>query len=947
MEFQSTKTQVSFVLSRERLALILLVGQSVFLGYAFALLYTVSNTLFLTNFGSELLPYVFLAIAVVVPLFSFIFARLQKRLAIPGLALVTTAFFAAVFVFAWLGFFLPQARFLSFVLLVCFTLGGLLCGIVRGAQAGHIFDARTLKQNYPLILGGEILGVILGGVSTTLLAGNFMKVENILLIAGGSMLMNLLFVALTVRNFRDALHHSQVTTTRDEARVSLGRLLKKRYIVLIFVYQILSAMGTRLVYYLFLNRAEAQFRTPELLSRFFGGAMAIVTVLTLLFVVLLAGKLLTRFGMGFGLAGNPAGVGIAIAGAVVVGTLFGSDASAFFWLILCAGFFDIILTSGLTDTTVQSSYQPLTPKERTAVRTLVEGVGIPVAFGLSGACLLLFNSIEGFTLIHVVYLTLLLTILWTVASLLLYRRYGESLKESMRRRMLDQSVLSLRDKSSLGVVERLLRSRETKEVLLALELLERAEHPSFISHLKECLMHGDPTVRTASLAAVERVRTAELLPDIHWLLEHETDPTVRADAVRALCSLKTDDTEDVLPYLDDPAAEVRFSALVGLFRYGGIGGVVAAVDRFKEMMNSPDTSRRILLAKVLGEIADRSLYGPLIPLIQDESLAVRRNGLLSAGRVCHPRLWPLVVEALKSPETRSAAMSALMDAGVAILPMLREYLAGDKPYDRDTVIRLIRACSQSRNDEVIALLKDYVAYPDQDIRIEVLKSLALCGYRAAGQDRAVVEKLLLECSHHALQTLLAQEDLAEDEALDLLRSALAGEFVTARRSLFLLLTFLFDGQAIAGAERKLLSGIKAQTGLALELLDVTLSKEFKRYIFPLVDENTDITKRVESLKGFFDLDNLKLENRLRQIIVDRETWPQSWTRACAIYCAATLQLHDLSDAVESALSDEAHTVRETAVWALHQLDPAAFERRAANLVKDPNPMVADLVTRLR
>jgi ATP/ADP translocase len=520
MELQATKTHLSFSMSRERLALILLVGQSFFLGYAFALLYTVSNTLFLLHYGSQFLPYVFIAIAVVVPLFSFVFAQLQKNWALPRLAFVTTAFFAAIFILAWFGLSLPNSQWLSFALLVGFTLGGLLCGIVRGAQAGHIFDARKLKKMYPLIIGGEIFGVILGGVSTTLLAGDLTKVENILIISGGSMLLLLLFVVLTVRNFRDALLQSKKSVATDEKNVSLSRLLKKRYIVLIFLYQILSAMGTRLVYYLFLNQAEAQFKTPEVLSRFFGGAMAIVTVLTLLFVVLLAGKLLTRFGMSFGLAGNPVGVGIAITGALIIGTFFGSGVSVFFWLILCAGFFDIILTSGLTDTTVQSSYQPLAPRERTAVRTLVEGVGIPIAFGLSGACLLLFNWIEGLNLIHVVYFAFLLTVLWTGASILLYRKYGANLKESMRRRLLDQAAFSLRDRSSLEVVERLLQSSDSKEVHLALELLETAEHPSLNRRLIESLEHNDPQVRKTVLGTN---RTAQSSRSTAWdkrIVEH-------------------------------------------------------------------------------------------------------------------------------------------------------------------------------------------------------------------------------------------------------------------------------------------------------------------------------------------------------------------------------------------------------------------------------------------
>ena len=81
-----------------------------------------------------------------------------------------------------------------------------------------------------------------------------------------------------------------------------------------------------------------------------------------------------------------------------------------------------------------------------------------------------------------VYFTLGLTVVWTLASLLLYRRYGDRLRQSVRRRWLDLSI-TLKDRSSLRVVESLLGSPEAKEVTLALELLEKAEHPSYPGRL--------------------------------------------------------------------------------------------------------------------------------------------------------------------------------------------------------------------------------------------------------------------------------------------------------------------------------------------------------------------------------------------------------------------------------------------------------------------------------
>ena len=941
MELQSTKRGLSFSVTEERLALILLVGQSFFLGYAFALLYTVANTLFLLDYGSPILPYTFVAIAVVVPAFSFAFSGLQKRWPLPRLAFATMAFFTVMFFLVRAGLELPGARWLSFALLVCFTLGSLLCGIVRGAQAGFLFDARTLKQVYPLIVGGEIMGVIAGGISSTFLPRLLGSTENVLLVCGASMFLLVVLLAVSNARFRGVLSESRSRERPSQARASLPRLFGNRYVVLVLVYQILSAMGTRLVYYLFLTQAEATFRTPEALTSFFGVAMAAVTVVTLLFVVLASGRLLTRYGMGLGLAGNPVGVGVAVAAAAVVGSLFGSGVPLFFWLVLCAGLFDMVLTSGLTDTTVQSAYQPLPPAERTAVRTLVEGVGIPVAYGVSGLCLLAFGWIRQLGLVHVVYLTLFVAAVWTAASLVLYRSYGDRLRQSVRRRWLDQGI-SLGDRSSLRVLESLLRSPEAREVILALELLEKAEHPSLPGRLLEVLRHPEPEVRAAALAAIERVGLSEALPGVQGLLSAEPCPPVRAAAVRALCALSGDDLEQALPYLEDPEPEVRKAALVGLFRYGSIGGVVAAMERFAEMGASPDPAPKIALARVVGEIGARSLYQPLLPLLADGSAEVRREALLAAANVSHPRLLAPVIANLKSAATRSAAMSALAAAGDALVPLIDEALDGQAPdrvpdggHDKDTLLRLIRCCSRSGGDGATAAFARRITHPDEDIQLEILKGLANRGYRAAGEQRSAVEGLLRDQLRRALRALLATQDLGESREYELLRSALEDELALRRRRIFLLLSFLYDPQAVMGAERKLASGIKTQAALALELLDVTLEKDIKRCLFPLLDENVPLKRRVEELKGLVGLDNLSARDRLRELITDTAAWPSGWTRACAVHAAAAAGISELAPEVEAALGFPEPPVRETAAWALHRLDPAAWRRHAPELRDDP------------
>jgi HEAT repeat protein len=945
MELQTPTSALSFSMTAEKRALLLLVSLSFFLGLAFSQLYAVANSLFLLQYGSAALPVVYVAIAVVVPVFSYAFSRIQKRWSFPTVALVTMTFFTAMFVAAWLGLRYLGAEWLSFSLVVSFTLGGLLCGIVRGALAGFLFDARTLKQNYPLILAGEILGVVLGGLSTTVLVPLLGRAENVLLVAGSSMLAVVLLVARTTSAFRGALVQPRTRAQARRANISPVRLVRNPYIRLILIYQVLFSMGTRLVDYLFLQQARAHFTTPGELTRFIGTMMALATVLTFLFVLLLAGRVLTRYGMRLGLLGNSVGVAAVVAAVAVVGTIAGPGATAFFWLIVGAEFLHYILKSGLSDTSVRSTYQPLPPEERTACQTLVEGMGVPIAYGLSGSCLLLIRSVEVFQAIHVVYFTLALLGCWAAAGVVLRRKYGDKIGQSMRRRLFDSDDLFLKDRSSLLVAEAMLQSQEPKEVNHALEFLEKAEHPALDGRLASLVDHPSPQVRLHVLSCVERRQVAPALPAVWSCVRRERVPGIKAAAVRALCALKAGDVDDVLPYLDGAEPEVRTAALVGLFRYGGINGVLLAADRFRAMAASPSVDDKVCLARLVGEVGDRTFYQPLLPLLDHGSVDVRKEALAAAARVASPELWPAVMESLRDVRLRSMALAALRSAGDDLLPILGTALQRRDGRDTRITLGLIRACATARGGKVVDLLAGNFDHPDREVQHEILKALRTCGYRAL-RDRPMVVQALVGQIRESATILVAMRDLGDDVDVALLTGALQGELAAARSRIFLLLSFLYDARAVLGAEKKLVDSRPSQRGLALELLDVILSKDLKRPVFALLDGNLSRDRRLRELEGLFGLEGRSRAAWLKELATDTVRWPSNWVRSCSLYVAAKLGLRDVEEAAVAALDSPDDLVRETAMWALHTIDPERSAPHLRRLQVDENPRVAGMAVQL-
>ena len=114
----------------------------------------------------------------------------------------------------------------------------------------------------------------------------------------------------------------------------------------------------------------------------------------ILFLALLAGPLMRRFGLRLGLVLNPAVVTAVLAVMAVVAAGPGAAAFGLFVLAGVLRIADIAATDGTTRTSINAAYQVVPVEERLAVQAVVEGIGVPVAIGVTGVLLLALNVLD-------------------------------------------------------------------------------------------------------------------------------------------------------------------------------------------------------------------------------------------------------------------------------------------------------------------------------------------------------------------------------------------------------------------------------------------------------------------------------------------------------------------------------------------------------------------------
>ncbi len=935
------------VSATERSVLLYLGSEGIFIGAALALLYVTANALFLTDFGSETLPYVFIAVAIFASLTFYGISELQRRwtvgrVVIASLIILTAMLFAARLILTQ-----PNTNWVSFALMVSFIFGGQLALVSVGVQAGRLLNIRQMKRLFPIMMGIFNVGFIASSLSVSALLPILTTTEDLLLVAGSYMLVALTISVVVVRRFALQFGHPpQQESWQAPQSKSLPQLLRNRYVTSIFTYQFFSASGTQLVLFLLITLADMRYNNPDDLARFFGNFGAARNILNVLFMVLLAGQLMNRFGLSFGLTANPIAVGVVTVLIIVVNVAIGQG-SLLFWLTVAAVTLDVIFSEAITGTSLKAAYQALPATQRPVVEAGVEGIGVPLAIGLTGILLILFNAIPGLTFTHIILFTIFVIGLWIASALLAYRDYARTLLKTLSRRALGPEALSLVDESSLKAIETLLHRDHLPDVRLGLDMLAEAEHASLPAHLVKLANHADPEIRAEVLARIEQERVEAALPSVGTRLQKETNPACKGAALRAFCALSEGEAvEAVIPYLDDPEPAVRLGATVGLLRYGGIPGVLAAGERLTKLERAADPSERTFVARVIGEVKTPNFYQPLLSLLADDDVAVRRAALDAAGKVGHPRLLPLVVANLAGSATRSAAMSALTASGEVVLPLVAQALAGKGRYDTETVRRLVRVSGQIKGERVIKLLKQYLNHPNPSLQHQMLSALHLCGYRASEKDQPQIEQALQGCLQQGAWALLAKQDIGEAKALIPLHAALDYEFSQARRRVFLLLSFIYEPRAMLRAEERLARGSSAERAIAIETLDVALPNKQKGLILPLIDDGMPMSRRVQTLAQEYSLLGMGREARLREIITDAQGWMDSWTRACAAYAGGHLALKDLVEAIEGALEVTTPPVRETAAWALHELAVDIYRHHVAELSADPNPQVAQLISHL-
>lgn len=914
---------------------------------------TVRDALFLAHGERSQLAWMYVWSALFVTLSGLAYGKVAVRVRRDLMALGSAVLFGCLFVVAWL---LERAKVpgIYAAIYVFVEVMGALVLVQFWTLANELFNAREAKRLYGFIGAGGtfaniLIGLLAARVATTLGTASLLLMCGVLLLGAGAAS----FAAGTLG--RQRLFARAASGKASPARRSGGasRVLADTHLRTVAVLSAVTFFTTTLIDFQFKVVAADKLQ-GDALAAYFGYFSAVVGVLALGLQLFGTSKLLNRAGVIGSLAVLPMSLAIGDLALVLFPAL---------WAASLAKGADVLFRYSVNDATTQILYLPVPAQVRVSAKAFIDGVVKPVAIGLAGVALAGYRTFLGGDPYRLAWLSLALCAAWLAVVFGMRSKYIRSLQENLKQRRLDLESARhhVIDGNTNRVLERALGSKDEQEVLNALSLLPHLERLDLDQRVEALLGHTSPAVRTKALEYYAHRQTMRFANSVFRCFE-DPEPGVRAAAIDAFCAMGRDKAvRSVRPYLADPDPRIRSAAVTGMIRFGGLDGVLVAAEALKALIENPDAVMRQYAARVLGAIGVRNFYQPVLQLMNDADLRVRREAVIAAGVLRAPEFVIPLIYRTQSHETLREAMQSLTSYGPSIIPTLAKVL-GNHLEDANIRRAVARVLGKLGTSEALAIIARHLDEPDEELRGVMYRSLARAvkGRRLLLADVAPVKAALdreLARAWRALHQLelLKLEPLRPDTprsgepaARALLASALEDKVKQVEQRAFLLLAVLYPDadmeQISAGLLDATAPDASRRRGNAVELLDNLLDRALKRRFLPLVEE-LPRAERLQQVAELFPPPGKDTVGLLTELLSDEA----AWVRACATWCVAEAPtMANVREALlTGALGDASPYVREIALVALAR---AAPDRAAPHLdarLKDDAPLVRRQAERLR
>ena len=903
----------------------------------------VRNSLFLTEFGPEKLPFAFILTAIVSTFTALLYSRLSGKFPLKRLILYSLTFTIVSLIIIWI---LLGQDHRSILFVYGFYIWTALFGVIAASQfwllANYVFNAREAKRLFGFLGAGGIAGAIFGGYLTNYLTPHIGSANLVLLCA--------IFLAVCMviidRIWKKHLRHKKTgfevsrrsASAHSQIIEPVKMVLQSRHLSCFAGIIGIGVVVANLVDYQFNTIASEQISDGDELTAFFGLWFSNLSVISLIIQLFFTGKILRKLGVGNSLYFLPAGIFVS-----ALTILF----SPVIWTAILIKVSDGAFKQSVHKSGLELMMLPVPPAIKNKVKVFIDVFVDNLGMGLGGALLViltmsLHSSVRGVSIAILVLISL-----WVLMIRFSKKEYLESFRSAIEKRNIDLKDLSINfNDASVGhIIEKVLNSDNERQIVYILELLEGVSYDAAISYFDKLIKHPSAEVRAWVLRLTTGNKDFDYLKEAGELMSHE-NPDVRVQAILYISRLSESPFLTLEALVNTWDIGIKSAAIITAAREfqraPDLFGEKEFLTLFNEAFNVDDSIKtcaeeRLILkihtAEVIGIAKIPELYVYLFRLLEDDSIEVRIAAITGAGKIQAPEFIPYLSKMLEDRHVRIYARKALSQFGETVVEDLTEKMRSED-LSKNTKIEIVKTLGLIDSVKAFKWLLKSIDFDELDLRLEMIKALNKQHerYPDLKLDRRFILKyirkeltyfyefvVILNSHRKNFANLKLKSSKKKEKPLKksffLLEKAIDERLHTSLIRIFRLLGLIYPQGDIYSAYLAVTSDKPELHANTIEFLDTLLDQELKNGIIPLIERNT-----AEEIIPLIP-DDYKSKLRLdvdykKRLIESGDTGLIIYT----LYYIANTDETVWKEQVLKLIDSKVNIIKETANYTLHKLD---------------------------
>ncbi len=891
----------------------LLLANGFFLGVFIATFQISAENMFINEYVDQL-DYAFLVQGFLGVFSTILFAYFQNRVSFPSLIIFVLS---GIFLFLIAVLVLFKVYYHKYLIYLLFVMMGPLTALVIlifWGVFGRLFDNRQSKRIIGGIDTGQLTGTILAFFVISILS-RFELIQddvNQLYVSAVSILGAMVFLLKIIRDYD--LNIVKKKTKEEVKETSYVKIVKDKYVLLLSIFLIISIIIFRLVDFSFLQVVTLQF-PDDSYRRFFlavlnGGIM----ILSFLIQTFLNDRIIMNYGLKVSLTILPIILVFFTFAAIISGAIFGfSPADGgififFFLSITLSKLFSASIRDALENPAFKLFFLPLDNKVRFDIQAKVEGVVNQVGIIIAATLLIGFGFFAYVELIDYSYLLIVVLVIIIYVVSKLYNEYRISLKKKLEAQKQDSILLVGSERKVTNVILSNIRNVDYIKAIFSLKMLEIVNPIVFEEKLLDYLAHPSDQVREYVLRKIEHLKLIDSSNGVSQFIETNKSKELKILALKVYDNLN--ETHSI------KLTQFQFFILV----------------------KSDNPIDREYAARFL-KVSWRDTYDQfLIELLRDTNPKVRRAAIVAAGWIGQVEILKYLIPNLSLNQYKHAASSAIVKFSNRALDQLEiEFYKTDQ--SNDTRAQIVKIYGRIGGEKSAALLWDKINFPNKEIVAIIIHSLTISDTKISVTQTSAVKHIIDDYISIYAWNASMLANLPKGRNWKMLMQALEEENMYNLDQLYLLLSLIYDKQSIQLVKENINSGTVDGITFAIELLDVFVTDDIKPKLVAVLDDisNEEVVRR---LSEYFPQEKYTHIELLKQIVNRDFNSINCWTKACAIYNLALLDDAKVCEELIANIFNADSFLRETAAWAIYQIDPQAYRLHTKRL-KEQVRMILD------